>query len=188
MLQVEHELKIVVLGEASVGKTSILHRYVTGNEYQCPVSTINASFFKKKLTINSKHLNIQLWDTAGQEKFNAITPMYYRNADIILIVFAVDCPKSFERAVNQVNEVRSKLNKPFIVLIGNKSDQVNVVQNVAEEFARDSGYGIYYLSAANGDRVEEVFGKIIEQAYCINGNNNQNKLVVESEKAKKKCC
>ncbi|CAL6089030.1 Rab1a [Hexamita inflata] len=187
MLQVEHELKIVVLGEASVGKTSILHRYVTGNEYTCPVSTINASFFKKKLTVNNIHLNIQLWDTAGQEKFNSITPMYYRNADIILIVFAVDCIHSFERAVNQVNEVRSKLNKPFIVLLGNKSDLINVVQNVAEEFARDSGYGIYYLSAANGDRVEEVFGKIIEEACKTNGNSDQ-RLVVESEKAKKKCC
>lgn len=75
------KLKVVLLGEGKVGKTALVTRYCFGTIPESRQQTINASCSEKKLVINNKELNLSIWDTAGQEIFNAIAPMYYRDAD-----------------------------------------------------------------------------------------------------------
>ncbi|CAL6089028.1 Rab1a [Hexamita inflata] len=125
------EVRLVMLGDSSVGKTSLLYRYMSDCFYDNPASTITASFYKKKIYDQTIPTNLQLWDTAGQEKYQSITPLYYRNADIIFIVFSVDSFKSFERAARTIDEVHSHKNQPNIILLGNKSDLENKVKEQA---------------------------------------------------------
>lgn len=75
------KLKVVLLGEGKVGKTALVTRYCFGQVSETRQQTINASCSEKKIAINNKELVLSIWDTAGQEIFNAIAPMYYRDAD-----------------------------------------------------------------------------------------------------------
>ncbi|CAL6022984.1 Rab1a [Hexamita inflata] len=184
---VESDIKIVVLGDVSVGKTSILYRYISNSYYEQP-STITASFFKKKLHIPDFPTNLQLWDTAGQEKFQSITPMYYRNADIVLIVFAVDSPHSFERATVLVEEVRTKRDKCNIILIGNKTDLENVIKERAEEYSSVNGIKIFFVSALTGSGVKEAFQSTVEEVVRNKRSGGVQKLVKEEEEGVQKGC
>ncbi|CAL6023060.1 Rab1a [Hexamita inflata] len=157
----QQEMKIVVLGDASVGKSSILYRYVSDSFNQFPASTINASFYRK-LLVSKIPTNLQLWDTASQEKFKSIIPMYYRNADIIIIVFSVDSISSFNQAKIQVEEVLQKQEKPNIILLGNKCDLHNSIKNEAEDYAQEAGYKLHWVSALNGQGVKQAFTEAVE--------------------------
>lgn len=75
------KLKVVLLGEGKVGKTALITRYCYGNIPEVRQQTLNASCSEKKLSVNNKELSMNIWDTAGQEIFNGIAPMYYRDAD-----------------------------------------------------------------------------------------------------------
>lgn len=75
------KLKVVLLGEGKVGKTALVTRYCFGQVSETRQQTINASCSEKKIVVNNKELMLSIWDTAGQEIFNAIAPMYYRDAD-----------------------------------------------------------------------------------------------------------
>lgn len=75
------KLKVVLLGEGKVGKTALITRYCYGSVAETRQQTVNASCSEKKLNLGNKDVNLSIWDTAGQEIFNAIAPMYYRDAD-----------------------------------------------------------------------------------------------------------
>ncbi|CAL6023048.1 Rab1a [Hexamita inflata] len=183
----EREVKIVILGETFAGKTSILYRYVSDSFYEQPASTITASF-RKKIYIQNAPVNLQLWDTAGQEKFQSITPLYYRTADIIFVVFAVDSVKSLERALHQIQEVRENKPSPNIVLLGNKSDLVNTVQDQALDFASSNNFKLYFVSALNGNGVKEAFAQEVANVIANKNEGKKTfKLVKEAEDGKG-CC
>ncbi|CAL6021917.1 Rab1a [Hexamita inflata] len=184
----EREVKIVILGETFAGKTSILYRYVSDSFYEQPASTITASFYRKKIYIQNAPVNLQLWDTAGQEKFQSITPLYYRTADIIFVVFAVDSVKSLERALHQIQEVRENKPSPNIVLLGNKSDLVNTVQDQALGFASSNNFKLYFVSALNGNGVKEAFAQEVANVIANKNEGKKTfKLVKEAEDGKG-CC
>lgn len=79
--QMSRKLKVVLLGEGKVGKTALITRYCFGSVSDTRQQTVNASCSEKKLNISNKEVVLSIWDTAGQEIFNAIAPMYYRDAD-----------------------------------------------------------------------------------------------------------
>ena len=81
-------IKCVILGEANVGKTSLITRYLHDKFYQFSESTIGCAFNNKRYNRNNKEYKLDMWDTAGQERYRAIMPMYYRNADIAF--FCID--------------------------------------------------------------------------------------------------
>ncbi|KAL4644134.1 hypothetical protein ACB092_02G142200 [Castanea dentata] len=120
-------LKVIVLGDSGVGKTSLMNQYVYKKFNQHYKATIGADFVTKELQIDDKRVTLQIWDTAGQERFQSLGAAFYRGAECCVIVFDVNAHKSFE-AMNTWREEFLKQadpdtpdNFPFI-LLGNKID------------------------------------------------------------------
>lgn len=119
------KIKLVFLGEASVGKTSLVQRMLMDRFREFQDSTIGASFFTKKIEIDGEKLHYEIWDTAGQERYRSLAPMYYRNGDCAVLVFDVNCRESYEKAKEYVKEM--EVNNPgclMTILLGNKCDML----------------------------------------------------------------
>merc|ERR1719300_1338055 len=156
-----YEFKVVLLGDAAVGKSSLVERLQNNEFSEEKPSTIGAYFCIKKMTVAGKEVSLNIWDTAGQEKFKSLAPMYYRGAAACLILYDVTNRDSFENAKNWVKELNDK-NKDCKVkiLIGNKNDldgkEIN--EEDVKEFVEETGCeNTFEVSAKTGDRVEEVF-------------------------------
>jgi Ras-related protein Rab-21 len=94
--------KVVLLGEGRVGKTSIVLRFTKGEYDDRQQSTVQASFIDKKISVDGNIAQLSIWDTAGQERFHALAPIYYRDADVAIIVYDVTDVQSFEKVKNWV--------------------------------------------------------------------------------------
>lgn len=115
--------KVVLLGEGRVGKTSIVLRYTKGEYSDRQVSTLQASYLDKKLTVGSKTANLSIWDTAGQERFHALGPIYYRDASGAFLVYDITDAESFNKVKNWVKELRKIVGTEIVIVIaGNKID------------------------------------------------------------------
>ncbi|KAH0790299.1 Ras family protein [Histomonas meleagridis] len=149
-------LKVTIVGFMGVGKTAMAFRFVNGN-FAATSSTIGVNFMQKKILINGKTINICIWDTAGQDELRTLAPHYYRDASIIIIVFAVGDRNtqspistiSFDAAKSWYQEVKEINNKALVCLCGNMIDlQRNIStdegQNLADEL---DGIDYYETSA-----------------------------------------
>merc|ERR1739841_106707 len=120
-------LKVIILGDSGVGKTSLMHQYVSkkfSNQYK---ATIGADFLTKEVQVEDRLVTMQIWDTAGQERFQSLGVAFYRGADCCVLVYDLTVPKTFESLDSWRDEFliqaspRDPDNFPFVV-IGNKSD------------------------------------------------------------------
>jgi len=122
------QVKLVLLGEAAVGKSSIVLRFVS-NEFQANKEpTIGAAFLTQKCRLEDRVLRYEIWDTAGQERFHSLAPMYYRNAQAAVVVYDVTKATSLEKAKSWVKELQRQANPNIVIaLAGNKVDLVTSV-------------------------------------------------------------
>ena len=207
---VQH-FKLIFLGDQYVGKSSILNRFYQDKfepDYQ---ATIGLDFHSKNVNINGNTVRLLLYDTAGQEKFKSLIPMYIRDANIIIVVYDISNKDSFNHTEHWVNETKDlKREDAIFVFVGNKIDleDKRVVQKKeAEDFATEKGFLFYEVSAKTGENVQELFENKIfpEMARKYNigdeddegendagrgGNDGGLKLNQGEEPAKKKggCC
>jgi len=119
------QVKLVLLGEAAVGKSSVVLRFVS-NEFQGNKEpTIGAAFLTQKCRLEDRVLRYEIWDTAGQERFHSLAPMYYRNAQAAVVVYDVTKATSLEKAKSWVKELQRQANPNIVIaLAGNKVDLV----------------------------------------------------------------
>nr|CAH7754524.1 unnamed protein product [Callosobruchus chinensis] len=119
-------LKILIIGESGVGKSSLLLRFVEDNFDPEQTLTIGVDFKTKKMTIDGNTVKLAIWDTAGQERFRTLTPSYYRDAQGAILVFDVSSYSSFSKLEVWLNELETYSTKSNIVkmIIGNKIDVV----------------------------------------------------------------
>jgi small GTP-binding protein len=119
------QVKLVLLGEAAVGKSSVVLRFVA-NEFQPNKEpTIGAAFLTQKCRLEDRVLRYEIWDTAGQERFHSLAPMYYRNAQAAVVVYDVTKTTSLEKAKSWVKELQRQANPNIVIaLAGNKVDLV----------------------------------------------------------------
>ncbi len=157
-----HIFKVVVVGQAGVGKTCLLTRYVDSIFPEEHFSTIGVEFKIKTLQIEGKLVKLQMWDTAGQERFQSLAIQYFRGAHAAMLVFALDDPRTFERLAHWIDIAREN-NVEYMFLVGNKCDLTP--HAVAEESITaflDARKDITYIevSAKTGQSVDEAFMKM----------------------------
>jgi len=166
-------LKIIILGDSGVGKTSLMYQYVNkkfSNQYK---ATIGADFLTKEVMVDDKLVTLQIWDTAGQERFQSLGVAFYRGADACVLVFDVNVAKTFENLNSWRDEFliqagpRDPENFPFIVL-GNKIDLENsrvVGQKKAQAWCQSKGNIPYFeTSAKEAINVEQAFQTVAKNA------------------------
>lgn len=153
--------KVVLLGEGRVGKTSVILRYCENKFYDKHISTLQASFFNKKLNIAGKRVNLSIWDTAGQERFHALGPIYYRESNGAVLLYDITDPDSFQKVKLWVKELRRILgNEVCLCIVGNKTDldkDRNVSAEEAERYAEAVGAQHHQTSAKLNTGIDQLF-------------------------------
>ena len=164
----ENVLKLVILGEGRVGKTSILLQYFQRKFNEGQVSTVNPAFYEKTVNSNGKKIQLKFWDTAGQEQFNAISTLYYQNSVGALIVYDVSIFETFNKVKQWVKTLQEAVGKDIVfVIAGNKFD----LSNREELDKRSSEINAYcakenckhfYTSAKTRYQIDDVFDILIK--------------------------
>ena len=163
--------KVVLIGDMKVGKTNIVSRYIKNEFNKDSMSTIGVEFGSKELVIEGHNVKVQIWDTAGQEKYKSITNAYYKGAKGAFVVYDITNKNSFDNADNWLNNLRASADKKCsIILIGNKSDledkrEISIEQG--EEKAKNSEIAFMETSALSGDNIDKAFEMMINEAYKI---------------------
>ena len=152
--------KILLLGDSTVGKTCFLFLYLDYSFLDLHMATIGLDYRLKTLILEEqKIVKIQLWDTAGQDKFRAITRNYYKGASGIILIFDVTNIKSYENIKKWINEIKEEISeKVSIVLIGNKIDNVQerkISKEQGEKLANEIGIKFFETSAKTGEGINE---------------------------------
>jgi small GTP-binding protein len=152
-------LKLILLGDSSVGKSSILIRYTEGIFVDKTSQTVGSDFRTHDVTINGAIYRLQIWDTAGQERFRGIVEAYYRKAQGILLLFDQSFSNSFDSLpewLTSINE-HAAPNVP-VVIVGNKADLKTVVTfDRINAFVESHGLHFVSTSAVQGMGIEEAF-------------------------------
>ena len=169
IIEEKNKYKIILIGSAYTGKTSLLHRCIKKNFSEQYNVTIGADFQMYKIKINDEYICLNIWDTAGTEKFQSMQKIYYQKSYAALIVFDVGNRETFNSVLNWISlykQNKSKELKEIIYLVGNKIDIENkreVSKEEAQEFAKFNNLKYYETSAKNGENVEELFNDVAEE-------------------------
>mmetsp|Transcript_53519 Transcript_53519/g.86571 ORF Transcript_53519/g.86571 Transcript_53519/m.86571 type:complete len:217 (+) Transcript_53519:123-773(+) len=170
----DHLYKIVLVGDATVGKTHLLSKYIKGSLPKAPTATIGVEFATRtvKLAVGGT-VKAQIWDTAGQERYRAITSAHYRRAVGALLVYDVTKQATFQNCAKWMEELRQNAEPDIvIVLVGNKMDLAEkdpsarqVYYDAAAEFARQHGLLFSEASAVSGFNVQHIFEHLLQEVY-----------------------
>jgi Ras-related protein Rab-1A len=180
MSDYDYLFKLILLGDSSVGKSSILYRF-TDDDFAETQSTIGVDFKIKTIVVNDHICKLQVWDTSGQCKFRAITRSYYRGAHGIILVYDVTNRSSFENLDYWLNEIKIYASPDVnIIIVGNKNDLVSrdVLTEEGIEFAESRGLTFIETSAKMGICVDDVFSNISSEIQTIT--NNLQKSMITS--------
>jgi len=192
--------KLVFVGNSSVGKTSIISRFMYDHFDTNYDATIGIDFLAKTHTVGDKTVRLQLWDTAGQERFRSLIPSYIRDSSVAVVVYAIDNADSFAAVTKWVDEVRNERDQEvMIVLVGNKCDLSHdrvVETHQGQAMAKDKNALFIETSAKNADNVPELFDMIArhlpdKEVPKNNGNVGRvalNNSTTNAATSKSNCC
>ncbi|KAK0069654.1 ras-related protein Rab-23 [Biomphalaria pfeifferi] len=158
--EVEVAIKVVVVGNGAVGKSSMIQRYCKGIFTRDYKKTIGVDFLERQIEIDGEEVRLMLWDTAGQEEFDAITKAYYRGAQACVLTFSTLDRESFEAIESWKKKVEDEVGEIVMVLVQNKIDLIDdavVHTSEAEELAKKLKLRFYPTSVKENLNVEEVF-------------------------------
>ena len=208
----DEKCQLLIIGDSSVGKTSILTRFTEDKFTTNYISTVGVDLFSKDEIFNNKKIRIKIWDTAGEERYRALTQGFFKSANGIIITYSVNDVDTFENLKYWIQSIHTNLGENDlvkIIIIGNKIDLDREVNfDDAKKYAEDNGYKYFETSAKSGKGINEsikfLVQEIIDSQDKINnsGNNkikNENKNhqdnitlnkndLKDEEKNKKKCC
>ena len=175
-------IKLIIIGSVSVGKTSLLTRYATGNFQSVTKSTSTASFISKIKEVNGKLYEIKLWDTAGQEKYRSLTKIFIKDAKMALLVYAIDDEGSFKDLDMWLNIVKDINNENIVLgIAANKADlyeKAKVTDEQGKKYAEKIGASWSSTSALLDDNgIDGLVDDLLEKYLKNNQNNkiNENK-------------
>ena len=203
-MSAKYIIKILTLGDASVGKSSIVLRYSENKFNEAWLSTIGVDSKRKIVKIKGETVKVSIWDTAGQEKFQNIVKQYYNGANGVLLIFDITNKKSFDKINFWYKDLKQSVNidEVFVCLVGNKIDleDIRVIsKEEAEEYAKENN--MYYLevSAKTGEGIKELFddatNKVMDKILINEKEEVDEKLRTSflnpddfKPNKKKKCC
>jgi small GTP-binding protein len=181
----EQSVKVVLLGDSGVGKSSLALRFVTNEFKPYSESTIGASFMSKAVRVpvspssndgssqRERSIDFKIWDTAGQEKYRSLAPMYYRGAQVAILVYDITVPASFVALQEWALELKhNALPDLLLVICGNKRDLEQfrrVERGVAEQYANEMGAVYVETSAKDGEGVSDMFTGVAMRVPILEG-------------------
>ena len=155
------EIKVILLGEAAVGKTSIIRRFYNKTFDITESSTISMSYVDKIVELDGKKYKLNIWDTIGQESYRTVTQLFLNNSKLVIMVYSIDDKNSFTNLNFWYELYEKQLSKEAVLgIIGNKSDLVNNIQVSFQEgsdFAQNMGAIFTELSAKENPEMISFF-------------------------------
>ena len=165
----EMMVKVILIGDSGVGKTNIMSKFLKNQFMEESKATIGVEFGSKLFNHEGHKIKAQIWDTAGQEKYKAITGAYYKGSKGALVVYDITQKKTFENIEKWVNDLKAAGDpKITIILIGNKNDlddKRQVSKDQGEEKARSFGCAFLETSAYSGDNIDKAFNLMVKEIY-----------------------
>ncbi|KAH9278818.1 Ras-related protein Rab-6A [Echinococcus granulosus] len=158
------KFKLVFLGEQSVGKTSLITRFMYETFDSVYQATIGIDFLSKTMYLEDRTIRLQLWDTAGQERFRSLIPSYIRDSSVAVVVYDICMRESFSQTTKWIDDVRNERgNDVIIMLVGNKTDLADkrkVTTEEGERLAKELNVMFVETSAKAGYNVKNLFRRI----------------------------
>jgi len=186
--------KLVLLGDAAVGKSSSVERFVKNEFFEFQQPTIGAAFLTQTVPLDDYVVKFEIWDTAGQERYRSLAPMYYRGAAAALVVYDITEEDSFGGAKTWIEELQRQGSADIVIgLAGNKSDLANkrkVSQDEASRYAQENGCLFFETSAKTGENVTAIFQAIAKKLpKSVQAQPNESiHIISQDEVEKSKCC
>ena len=188
--------KILLLGDTTVGKTCFLMRYTDNTFQEVHMSTIGLDYRVKNMQLNTgKIVKVQIWDTAGQDRFRAITKNYYKGANGIILIYDITNQQTFENVKNWITQIKEEANENVcIFLIGNKIDDEEnrtVTTEEGKELAKEFSLPFYETSAKTGVNIDSTFSDLInkvDQVYSSLDTHPGGNKISKKTKNNRNCC
>ena len=189
-----NKYKIITLGEAGTGKTSIILRY-TRNTFNNNISTtIGANYVTCPIHHNGQLIELELWDTAGQERYRSILPLYTQNSSGILLVFDISSSQPLQYIHHWLEYIKENVSKKIpIFLVGNKYDLLYEQVDFPEltEFAKSNELEIFFTSAKTGENIDILFKTVIDDVVQLENRTlefTNSEVVAQQNHQKNACC
>jgi len=155
-----HMVKVVFVGDAGVGKTQIVNKFIKNSFEEEYKPTTGVNYSQKEINFDEKNIKLELWDSPGQEKYKSITENFYKGSQLIVLVYTVDDKNTFENIQSWVNEVKEKNENAKFLLVGNKLDLEKgreVSTEDAKKYAAKNKIEFIEVSAKGGTNIENMF-------------------------------
>ena len=161
--------KLIIVGESCVGKSNIIVRYTEGEFKNIIGNTLGVELYNKYINIKDKYSKLQIYDTAGQERYHSIVSNYFRGSHGCFIVYDITNPESFDKIEFWYQSVKQKAsNDVSIILVGNKCDleeQRVITKEKGEEKAKELNIPFFETSALSDININEIFRELVENIY-----------------------
>ena len=185
--------KVLLLGDSTVGKTCILLKYTDKIFQETHMMTIGLDYRLKTMTLQSgKEVKLQIWDTAGQDRFRSITKNYYKGSHGIILIYDVTSLKTFENVKSWVSQIHEEISdKVVIYLVGNKidmDDERKVQTEEGQKLAEELGVPFVETSAKSGENIDNIFSDITERIDKEFGNIQKVRKNISYQAPGRKCC
>ena len=189
----EFMYKILLLGDSSVGKTCILTRYSENTFQEDHLATIGLDFKQKIVNLdNGKTVKVQIWDTAGQDRFKSITKNYYKGAHGIILIYDVTTRRTFDNVRSWIDTIKEEVSdKVSVILVGNKidnNDNRKVTTKEGQEIANEYKLPFYETSAKTGDNIDKAFNDLITRVVDVFGKYEEKGQKLGNKKKKTNGC
>lgn len=185
--------RVVFIGDTEVGKTSIVKRMLN-NDFSQENGTIGAVYYSYTTEHDNKQITMQIWDTAGQEKYRSIGSIYYRNAFAAIAVYDLTRKTTLDNLASWIDEYRKHSNDDFVIVVGNKQDLTDEIvfdEKETENWAKSMKAECIWVSAKTGIGIDDMVGIIANHLSNIDPNQTAQQIIISKEETndgKKSCC
>ena len=173
--------KIIFVGDAGVGKTTIICRIMDNPFLEVYEPSIGVDFMSKNIKYQGQNIKLQMWDTAGQEKYKGLIPSYVRNSSIVFLVYDISSKSSFDNIPNWIKFIKS-IENTTLILCGNKIDldKREVKKEEGEELAKKESISFFEVSAKTEENIKNMFYNVVADLPTFSESNaNKENLIKE---------